>query len=763
VAAEPSESERLTAIVRTSSDAIVDLTPAGIVAGWNPAAERLFGWTAREILGRAVEVIVPPARRAQAAELLQRAAGGAGVDVIPTVWVTRDGRPVDVGLTLVPIRDPSGAVTAVTAVVRESVDRAQNEYISGRLAAIVDSADDVIVGKTLDGIITSWNRAAERLFGWTEAEAIGRHITLIIPPERHPEEDGVLARIRRGERVEHFETVRVTKDGRLVDVALTVSPIRDASGRIVGASKIARDITEQRQVAITQARLAAIVDSSDDVIISKTLDGIITSWNGAAERLFGWSVVEAIGQHITLIIPEDRWAEENGVLARIRRGERVDHFDTVRITKDRRLVDVSVTVSPVRDARGRIVGASKIARDISERRRVEAERVRMLEREQEARLRAEELNRTKDQLLATVSHELRTPLNSVFGWARMMQSTPMDEAARARALDAIVRSAAAQARLVEDLLDLSRIVTGRLRLELAPLELNPVIEAALETVRPAARSKGVELTAALDRDVGTILGAPDRLQQIVWNLVTNAVKFTPRGGHVRVASRRTEDAVSIEVADDGEGIAADALPHVFEPFRQEDSSSTRAHGGLGLGLTLVRQLAEAHGGTVRAESAGKGRGSRFTVTLPVSVSSVATGREGGEDERERPRRLRGVRVLMVDDDPDALEMWAVMMRSAGAEVRTASTAFAAYEIAGGWRPHVVVTDLSMPGEDGFALLDELRRALTGGGKIPVIAVTAYGTPETRERALSAGFDGFLTKPVDPVALTSAVALSVRAE
>jgi CheY-like chemotaxis protein/anti-sigma regulatory factor (Ser/Thr protein kinase) len=282
-------------------------------------------------------------------------------------------------------------------------------------------------------------------------------------------------------------------------------------------------------------------------------------------------------------------------------------------------------------------------------------------------------------------------------------------------------------------------------------------------VRPAARSKGVELTAALDRTVGTILGAPDRLQQIVWNLVTNAVKFTPRGGHVRVASRRTAEAVAIEVADDGEGIAADALPHVFEPFRQEDSSSTRAHGGLGLGLTLVRQLAEAHGGTVRAESAGKGRGSSFTVTLPVSASSAETGREGGEHDRERPRRLRGVRVLMVDDDPDALEMWSVMMRSAGAEVRTASTAFAAYEIAGGWRPHVVVTDLSMPGEDGFALLDEMRRALTGGGKIPVIAVTAYGTPETRERALSAGFDGFLTKPVDPVALTSAVALSVRVE
>jgi CheY-like chemotaxis protein/anti-sigma regulatory factor (Ser/Thr protein kinase) len=282
-------------------------------------------------------------------------------------------------------------------------------------------------------------------------------------------------------------------------------------------------------------------------------------------------------------------------------------------------------------------------------------------------------------------------------------------------------------------------------------------------VRPAAGAKNLTLVATLDPSVGRLDGAPDRLQQVIWNLLMNSVKFTPPGGRVEVASRRGQGTVTIVVTDTGRGIDPAALPHVFEPFRQEDSSSTRAHGGLGLGLTLVRQLAEAHGGTVRAESAGKGRGSSFTVTLPVSASSAETGREGGEHDRERPRRLRGVRVLMVDDDPDALEMWSVMMRSAGAEVRTASTAFAAYEIAGGWRPHVVVTDLSMPGEDGFALLDEMRRALTGGGKIPVIAVTAYGTPETRERALSAGFDGFLTKPVDPVALTSAVALSVRVE
>ncbi|HEY7516645.1 MAG TPA: PAS domain S-box protein, partial [Methylomirabilota bacterium] len=284
--------------------------------------------------------------------------------------------------------------------------------LQARLAAIVESSDDIIVSETLDGIITSWNPAAARIFGWTAAEAIGRHITLIIPEERRAEADDVLARIRRGDRVDHFETVRVTKDGRLVDVSISISPVRDGAGRVVGASKIARDISERRRAEIAQARLAAIVASSDDVIVSKTLDGIITSWNPTAERVFGWTATEAIGQHITLIIPPERRPEEDDVLARIRRGERVDHFETVRVTKDGRRIDLSITVSPLRDGAGRVVGASKIARDISDRRRLEEERASLLASERAARQHAEALSRAKDELLATVSHELRTPLNS---------------------------------------------------------------------------------------------------------------------------------------------------------------------------------------------------------------------------------------------------------------------------------------------------------------------------------------------------------------
>ncbi len=371
------------------------------------------------------------------------------------------------------------------------------------LRALIDSSDDAIISKTLDGVITFWNRGAERIFGWTAAEAVGRHITLIIPEERHAEAAEVLARIRRGERVDHFETIRVARNGHRLNISLTVSPIKDDAGRIVGASKIARDITPQRQGEITQARLAALVDSSDDAIISKTLDGVITSWNAGAERIFGWTAAEAVGRHITLIIPDDRRAEEDEVLARIRRGERVDHFETIRVSRNGHRLNISLTISPIRDGTGQILGASKIARDVTERRLMEEERERLLAREQQARTQAEALNRTKDEFLATVSHELRTPLNAIFGWARMLQSADLDDETRARAVATIVRSASAQARLIEDLLDLSRIVTGRMRLEFEDLDLKAVIEAALDTVRPAATAKELALVTALDTVAGT--------------------------------------------------------------------------------------------------------------------------------------------------------------------------------------------------------------------------------------------------------------------
>ncbi len=626
------------------------------------------------------------------------------------------------------------------------------------VAAIVDSFDDAIVSKTLDGLITSWNRGAERIFGWTAAEAVGRSITIVIPPEHLAEEEDILARIRGGERIEHFETTRMRKDGSRLEISLTVSPIKNAKGEVIGASKIARDISERRRGDEARARLAAIVDSADDAIVSKTLDGVITSWNRAAQAMFGWTAAEAVGQRITLIIPRERWPEEDEVLARVRKGESIDHFDTVRERKNGERIDVSLTVSPVKDARGRIIGASKIARDVSDRKRAEAERATLLQTVQQAREEAEELNRSKDQFLAMLSHELRTPLNAIFGWARMLQSAAMDEVTSRRAIDAILRNATAQVQLVEDLLDVSRIITGKMRLDVQSLDLKSVIESALDAVQPAASAKGLKIETVLDPNAGPVVGAADRLRQVVWNLLMNAIKFTPRDGRIQVQLRKVKSHVEIVVSDNGEGIQPEILPFIFDRFRQGDSTTTRPHGGLGLGLALVRHLVDLHGGRVRAASEGPGRGATFVVELPIAILSSEAGATPEASAATGALPLQSVRVLLVDDDADGLDLTTVMLTNSGAQVKTAVSVAAALDVLESWPADVLVSDIEMPREDGYELLRRIRAKERGGRtRLPALALTAYGRPEDRRRTLAAGFNLHLAKPIDPSELVLAVA------
>jgi PAS domain S-box-containing protein len=512
------------------------------------------------------------------------------------------------------------------------------------------------------------------------------------------------------------------------------------------------------------ARLAAIIDSSDDAIVSKTLEGVITSWNRAAERIFGYTAAEAVGQHISLIIPEERHGEEHEVLARLVKGERIEHFETIRRAKDGRRVEISLTVSPVRNRAGRIVGASKVARDISDRRRMERERVTLLEREQEARAEAEALNRSKDQFLATLSHELRTPLNAIYGWARMLNAGRLDETATRRATEAILRNAAAQVQLIEDLFDVSRVITGNMRLDVRPLNVAAVLDAALDTVRPTAAAKGVHLESIFDPGVGAIMGDPARLQQVAWNLLMNAVKFTPRAGRVDVHLRRAGAHVEIVVSDTGEGIAPEHMPRIFQRFGQVDSSSTRRHAGLGIGLALVRHLVDLHGGTVSVHSAGPGLGATFTVILPVGAAPARPLPAASENARApgsdqvKPISLRDLRILVVDDDADGLELAALVLINAGAEVRASPSPAAAMTVLEDWPADVLVTDLEMPGEDGVSLLRRARRAMTlHGRRLPALALTAYGRSEDRLRALAAGFNLHLGKPVNPAELMLAVA------
>jgi PAS domain S-box-containing protein len=475
------------------------------------------------------------------------------------------------------------------------------------LAAIVASSDDAIVSKDLNGYVTSWNRGAERIFGYTAEEMIGQHITKIIPLDRRSEEDHVLSNVRAGNVLDHFETVRQRKDGSLVDISLTVSPIRATDGTIIGASKIARDISDRRRAEHDAFRLAAIVESSEDAIVSKDLDGIIKSWNAGAERIFGYKADEVIGLPITIIIPPERLDEEAAVLSRIRAGEAVKHFETVRCHKDGRRIDVSLSVSPIRSARGAVIGASKIARDITPEKRL--------------RRAAEEASRAKDEFLATLSHELRTPLNAVLGYTHMLQKGTVSQEDLPRVLDTISRNADALTRLVNDVLDASRVVSGRIRLNLQPCDIGEIASYAVESIAPAVEAKEIKLTTDIQRGL-MVRGDPDRLQQVFWNLLSNAVKFTEERGTMRIVAATDNRNIRISIEDSGVGISPESLPFLFQRFWQADSTHTRAHGGLGLGLALSRTLIELHGGRIDARSEGLGRGACFEVVLPAAHAAV---------------------------------------------------------------------------------------------------------------------------------------------
>ncbi len=524
---------------------------------------------------------------------------------------------------------------------------------------------------------------------------------------------------------------------------------RFEGGEFKGYVGSAFDIHDRKLAEAVIAQMAAIVESSDDSIIGTDSNAIITSWNEGAEKLLGYTAAEIIGKPVTILIPSEREDEESYILELIRRGESVDHYETVRRGKDGGEIDISLTVSPIRDKSGKVIGASKIARDISERKRIEIEREELLRRESEARGEAEKTNRIKDEFLATVSHELRTPLNAMLGWLQMLRWGNLEEAEVAPALEAIERNAKAQNRLVDDLLDTSRISMGKLQFEQSPVELIPVIEAALEAVRPSAEAKGVELRLELDPTAGLVLGDATRLQQIVWNLLSNAIKYTPQGEYVETRLERDGASAAIIVRDTGEGISPEFLPHVFAPFRQADASMTRRHGGLGIGLTIVRHLVEAHGGQVSASTEGAGQGATFKVVLPLTTSADTGPKEKDKDAAEQSALLTGLRALLVDDNLDTRMLLSMALNKHGAEVRAGATVREALEILEQWQPDVLVSDIGMPGEDGYDLIRQVRSLPDErGGNIPAVAVTGFASTKDAARAIAAGYQMFVTKPID---------------
>jgi PAS domain S-box-containing protein len=899
----------LAAIVESSDDAILSKDTDGVIQSANAAAERVFGYSPAELIGKSVRMLIPPELQAEEDEILARIRRGERVEHFETVRLTKDNRRIDISLTVSPVRDASGRVVGASKIARDITERTRARALQARLAAIIASSTDAIVTKDLNGIIQSCNRACEQIFGYREEELVGRPVLVLIPPERHSEEDMILSKMRRGERVEHFETVRLTKDGRRLDISLSISPIKDDRGKIIGVAKIARDITEQkrlaRELAAQQERFRVTLASIGDAVIASDIDGRVAFLNASAEAMTGWPASEAVGRslddvfkivnektrqpvqnpaalvvrsgnvvglanHTVLIhrdgserpiadsaapirdgagviagavlvfrdVTEQRRSEEalaeqrewlettlesigDAVIATDMQGRitfmnpvaehltgwrlddargaacaaifRIIHErtrkpvespvqrvlaegvvvglanHTVLLAKDGSERPIDDSGAPIRNRNGRIIGVVLVFRDITERRRAEtekhsvaAERERLLESERAARSEAERASRVKDEFVAMVSHELRTPLNAILGWTHLMSQSAADRDIVARGLDVIARNTRVQAQLISDLLDMSRIVSGKLRLTIEKIDMRSLVEGAIETVQQSADAKRIPIQRRI-ATTNPIAGDPARIQQIIWNLLWNAVKFTPEGGTIVVDLRQRTSEVELSVTDTGVGIRREFLPHIFERFEQGNPSITRRFGGLGLGLAIVKHLVELHGGAITADSEGEGKGARFCVRLPAGSGVEMSG---GNEARTVPHAavtlgdseaLQGMRILVVEDEKDTLEFLRRFLVSRGAEVVAATSAAEAVALLPAAHVNVLISDIGLPDVDGYELLREVRRMdASASGGIPAIALTAYARAEDRLLAFRAGYQAHVAKPVDPTELVAAI-------
>jgi PAS domain S-box-containing protein len=528
---------------------------------------------------------------------------------------------------------------------------------------------------------------------------------------------------------------------------------------VLGELRLRSERSERARREWSEVTLASI----GDAVIVTDVESRVLSMNGAAEKATGWSRAEARGRQLPEVFAIEN--EETGERARdpverVRREKRVvglaNHTVLVRRGGDRIPIDDSG--APIWSEDGRLVGAVLVFRDISERKEAERRQAALLENERLAKQEAEAANRAKDSFLAVLSHELRTPLNAILGWTQLLREGGVAASELQRGLEVIDRNARLQTRLIDDVLDVSRIVSGKLRVEFARVDLGHVVETVVERVRPALAGKQLQLQVRGDCG-GRVLGDAHRLEQIVGNLLSNATKFTPAGGRIEIAMQRVGDCCELAVSDSGRGIAPEFLPHVFDLFRQEDAASTRRYGGLGLGLAIVRHLAEMHGGSVEVTSLGVGKGTTALLRLPLARPDASPGaaEAGATHPPLASSDLRGIRVLAVDDDPDSREIVASILTRAGAEVRTVASAAEALRVVEEWQPEVLISDLEMPEIDGCALIQQLR---SRGADLPAIALTAYAAAPERVRALEAGFDLHLAKPVDAADLQLLVAGAV---
>jgi len=738
-------------------DAVIATDAQGRVAFLNSVAESLTGWRQAEAQGRPLQevfVIVNEITGARAADPVARVLQTGHVIGLAnsTVLISKTGRNLPIDDSASPIRDENGGLIGVVLIFRDITERRRTEATRSYLAAIVESSDDAIIGKTLEGVITSWNKGAEKVFGYTAQEAIGRSITMLIPPDRLDEEEEILEKLKRGERIDHYETFRVRKDNSTIAISLSVSPIKDTNGQTIGASKIARDITEKRRaeeaLRIAEEQLRLITDSMAASVTRCSRDLRYVWVSPGYARWLRRRPEEIEGRLIKDVIGAEGYEIIRPHIERVLAGHNQDYEALVSYEGHGSRWIHAVDV-PTKDDLGFVNGWVAVVTDLTDRKRMEQEREHLLERERDARGHAEEASRLKDEFLATISHELRTPLNAILGWSRLLRAGGLGEKQFEMALQTIDRNAKTQAELIEDLLDVSRIISGKLRLDVRQVMVASVIESAVTSVSPSAEAKGVRLQTILDPNAGPVSGDAGRLQQVVWNLLSNAIKFTPRGGRVQIRVERINSHIEITVSDTGQGIKPEFLPYVFDRFRQAEGGTTRQHAGLGLGLAIVRHLVELHGGTVTADSPGEDKGATFIVRLPVMGVQVRQDQEerihsraetNGSVVLDHVPNLTGVRVLIVDDDADTRSLLRAVLEQCGAEVRDAGSARLGLNEVKEWKPSVVVSDIGMPEEDGYRFIQNLRNwERQMGTWTPAVALTAYARAEDRLRALASGY------------------------
>jgi len=668
------------------------------------------------------------------------------------------GDTIPTSLNAAALRDPHDKVIGVIGVLR---DMRELDKARAYAESLIENAPDPVFVSDLDGKILQANDAVFHLLGFRPAELIEQSLSHIIPPDETREFVAAVREVVDKGATRNARLHPRSASDEIIPTTLNASALRDASGNVIGVIGILRDMRE-----LDEARRYAesLIKNAPDPVFVTNLEGKILQTNDAVSELLGFREDEVVEQSVSRFISSREAGEfvaalreivERGVTRNVRLNPRSASGD---------VIPTMLNASALRDNEGRVTGAIGILRDMRAYDRV----VCALE---ESRRELQAADQAKDRFLAVVSHELRTPLTAVLGWARMLQGGLLDHASAVRALEVIERNTTLLAQLIDDLLDLSRIVSGKLQLDLRPVDPVGVVQAAIEAVRAVADAKHIALKAVVDPSAGPVVGDPKRLQQVVWNLLSNAIKFTPQQGVIELTLDQADGDARITVRDNGPGISPHLLPHIFKPFQQ--GTDARRHGGLGLGLAIVHQIVGLHGGSVRASSGGDGHGATFVVELPIrrerfedkeiEIEAERVRRSGSEhDTKLELSNLDGVRVLVVEDDPDAREMLTGVLQQAGAEVISVASAAEALDTLHHRRADVLISDIGMPDEDGYALIHRVR-ALDpkSGGTVPAIALTANARAEDRSHALAAGFQIHLAKPIDPGELTRTIAETIR--